>query len=185
MEEIKIEKTDLLVAYRSATQQQKEILEKLYGKEIFAIDWHEITSYEKACEVLGIEPIVFKKVGNRPEYVKMANAAYQLLVICEAINGNDRWHNEDGIAYYPAFELYTVQDMQSIDETACELSNVRKVFASSYMNISEDDGVQCTGVFYRTNWTYLNDGFHMCLNSEEKPTLQANSSLNCAVSAMV
>ena len=39
MEEIKVNKTDLLVAYNSANQQQKEILEKLYGKDLFAIDW--------------------------------------------------------------------------------------------------------------------------------------------------
>ena len=39
MEEIKVNKTDLLVAYSSANQQQKEILEKLYGKELFVVDW--------------------------------------------------------------------------------------------------------------------------------------------------
>ena len=39
MEEIKVNKTDLLVAYNSANRQQKEILEKLYGKEIFVVDW--------------------------------------------------------------------------------------------------------------------------------------------------
>ena len=48
MEEIKVNKTDLLVAYSSANQQQKEILEKLYGKELFVVDWWEITSKEKA-----------------------------------------------------------------------------------------------------------------------------------------
>ena len=47
MEEIKVNKTDLLVAYSSANRQQKEILEKLYGKELFAVGWLEITSKEK------------------------------------------------------------------------------------------------------------------------------------------
>lgn len=39
MEEMKVNKTDLLVVYSSANRQQKEILEKLYGKELFAVDW--------------------------------------------------------------------------------------------------------------------------------------------------
>ena len=39
MEEIKVNKTDLLEAYSSANRQQKEILENLYGKELFVVDW--------------------------------------------------------------------------------------------------------------------------------------------------
>lgn len=73
MEEIKINKNSLLEAYKAGNKDQKEMLEHLYGEEIFKHDWHKITSYEKACAVLGL-PIDFDEVGYRLQYVKMANA---------------------------------------------------------------------------------------------------------------
>ena len=48
MEEIKVNKNSLLEAYKAGNKDQKEMLEHLYGKEIFKHDCHIITSYEKA-----------------------------------------------------------------------------------------------------------------------------------------
>ena len=59
-----IDKNKLLTTYRTANDEQKEILKSLYGKNMFLSDWREITSYEKACDVLGIQPIEFKEVVN-------------------------------------------------------------------------------------------------------------------------
>ena len=86
MKELKVSKNDLLAAYRAGNADQKAVLEKLYGKEVFASDWREITSYGKACDVLGISTTVIMR-ADRPQYARMANALYKLLVICEAING--------------------------------------------------------------------------------------------------
>ena len=53
-EVIAIDKNKLLTTYRTANYEQKDILKQLYGEQMFPIDWRDITSYEKACEVLGI-----------------------------------------------------------------------------------------------------------------------------------
>lgn len=65
VEVVTIDKNKLLTTYRTANNEQKEILKQLYGEQMF-IDWRDITSYEKACEVLGIQPREFKEVGDRP-----------------------------------------------------------------------------------------------------------------------
>ena len=74
MKTITLDKSTLLCAYRAGNADQKEILEHLFGRDVFAPNWREITSYEKACEVLGIEPRKFKEIGDRPQYMRMANA---------------------------------------------------------------------------------------------------------------
>ena len=105
MENITLDKSTLICAYRAGNTDQKEILEHLFGKDVFAPNWREITSYEKACEVLGIEPRKFKEIGDRPQYMRMANAMQQLLVICEAINGGGGWSDKEDYGYYPVFLL--------------------------------------------------------------------------------
>ena len=111
MKTITLDKSTLLCAYRAGNADQKEILEHLFGKDVFTPNWREITSYEKACEVLGIEPRGFKEVGDRPQYMRMANATQQLLVICEAINAGGGWYDKDDYGYYPVFLLYSKQEM--------------------------------------------------------------------------
>ena len=166
MEEIKVNKTDLLVAYSSANQQQKEILEKLYGKEIFVVDWREITSYEKACDVLGIQQIDFNGVSDRPQYMKMIDATHQLLVICEAINGNGKWYDEMGRGYYPVFSPLTKES----DMYDAERNNncMHKLISGDY-----SVGTGVVGITYLCNAYRCTDsdtffGFPVCLNSEEK-----------------
>ena len=48
MENITIQKSSLVAAYRSGNKEQRQMLEQLYGKEVFATNWRDITSYEKA-----------------------------------------------------------------------------------------------------------------------------------------
>lgn len=166
MEEIKVNKTDLLVAYSSANQRQKEILEKLYWKELFAVDWREITSYEKACDVLGIQRIDFNGVSDRPQYMKMIDATHQLLVICEAINGNGKWYDEMGRGYYPVFSPLTKES----DMHDAELKNncMHKLISGDY-----SVGTGVVGITYvYTAWRRTDSdtffGFPVCLNSKEK-----------------
>ena len=99
MEELKVNKDVILDAYRAGTEDQKAMLEKLYGKEIFYdFDWKEVTSYKKACELLGIRPVEILNSSDRPQYMRMANAMQQLLVICEAIyNLIDFFFNSYGV----------------------------------------------------------------------------------------
>ena len=170
MEKITINKGKLLAAYRKANEDQQVILEFLYGKETFQYDWREITSYEKACDVLGIEPIEFKEVGDRPQYMRMANAIQKILVICEAINGNGNWYDDEGRGYHPLLALYTKEDMQSIGEEECKRIGIHRLFSADYAN---SDNICGVGYHLFCDYTKINCmcfdyAFPMILNSREK-----------------
>ena len=168
MNELKVNKNDPLAAYRAGNADQKAVLEKLHGKEVFNYDWHEITSYEKACEVLGIEARKFKEIGDRPKYMKMANAVQQLLVICEAINANGKWYGKDGFGYYPVFVLYSKEEMDVMGEAECKRKGIYQLLAAATASHSEYAGVSSTNTTSRGAYTFADCGFPLCLNSDEK-----------------
>lgn len=168
MENITLDKSALLAAYHAGDADQNEILEHLYGKEIFVFDWREITSYEKACEVLGIEPIEFEEVGDRPQYMRMANAVQQMLVICEAINADGSWYDKDGYGYYPLFVLYSKQEMDKLGEAECKRKGIHQLLAACVAFNAEGAGVRCAGTTYRGALADATSGFPLSLNSEEK-----------------
>lgn len=168
MEPITLDKMALLAAYRGGNADQKEMLEQLFGKDMFTPNWREITSYEKACEVLGIEPIEFKEVGDRPQYMRMANAMQQLLVICEAINAGGGWYDKDGWGYYPVFVLYSKEEMHELSEAECKLKGIHQMLTSCITANAEYAGVRCTCTGTLGAYTFAYSGFPLCLNSEEK-----------------
>ena len=165
MENITVEKSSVLAAYKAGSAEQKEMLEHLFGKEPFAFDWREITSYEKACEALGIQAREFKEIGDRPQYMRMANAMQQLLVICEAINAGGGWYNKDGLGYHPVFVLYSKQEMDELGEAECKRKGIHQLLAACYANNAETAGVRCASTGASTGAHF---GFPLCLNSEEK-----------------
>ena len=168
MKNITLDKKTLLAAYRTGNADQKEMLEHLFGKDMFTQNWREITSYEKACEVLGIEPREFKEVGDRPQYMRMANAMQQLLVICEAINAGGGWYDKDGRSYYPDFVLYSKYEMDELSEAECKRKGIHQLLAACFASAAEDAGVRCALTYSRGAHAYADYGFPLCLNSEEK-----------------
>lgn len=168
MENITLDKSTLICAYRAGNADQKEILEHLFGKDMFAPNWREITSYEKACEVLGIEPGEFKEIGDRPQYMRMANAMQQLLVICEAINADGSWYNKNGWGYYPVFTLYSKQGMKELGEAERKSRGIHQLLAACSANATEGAGVRYEVADYRSAYTFAHCGFPLCLNSREK-----------------
>lgn len=168
MENLTVEKSSVLAAYKAGSADQKEMLEHLFGKEPFAFDWREITSYEKACEALGIQAREFKEIGDRPQYMRMANAMQQLLVICEAINAGNGWYDKDGLGYYPVFALYSKHEMDELGEAECKRKGIHQLLAACHATYAEYAGVRCALTTNRGAYTYANYGFPLCLNSEEK-----------------
>ena len=168
MENLTVEKSSVLAAYKAGSAEQKEILEHLFGKDAFAPNWREITSYEKACEVLGIEPREFKEIGGRPQYMRMANAMQKLLVICEAINAGGDWYDKDGWGYYPVFVLYSKHEMNELGEAECKRKGIHQLLAACLAADAERAGVRCAYTNSRGASTCAYCGFPLCLNSEEK-----------------
>ena len=168
MENITLDKSALLAAYRDGNADQKEILEHLFGKDVFAPNWREITSYEKACEALGIQAREFKEIGDRPQYMRMANAMQQLLVICEAINAGGGWYDKDGWGHYPVFVLCSKQEMDKLGEAECKRKGIHQLLAACVALGAECAGVRCAFTYSRGTYTDAAFGFPLCLNSEEK-----------------
>lgn len=171
MEYLKIDKRSVMKAYRNSNEDQKAMLECLYGKEAFAYEWREITSYKKACEVLGIQAREFKEIGDRPQYMRMANAMEQLLVICEAINGNGGWYDKDRLGYYPVFLLYSKEEMQRVGKEECKRRGIHQLLAPAHAYSAynaEYAGICHVNTYVRSASTHAYYGFPLCLNSEEK-----------------
>ena len=168
MENLTVEKSSVLAAYKAGSADQKEMLEQLFGKDMFTPNWREITSYEKACEVLGIETRGFKEVGDRPQYMRMANAMQQLLVICEAINAGGGWYDKDGWGYYPVFVLYSKHEMDELGEAECKRKGIHQLLAACDASLAESAGIRCADTYLRGAIAAASSGFPLCLNSEEK-----------------
>ena len=153
--------------YRMTDEETQDMLRKLFGEDAFKHDWLEITSYKIACEVLGITPAPMVENDDRPEYARMASAMMKLLTICEAINGEQGRYNKDGVGYFPAFALYTQEEMYELSEEECECRNIRLLAATGAFH-SEYAGARYAYTRHRGKATHADYGFPLCLNSEEK-----------------
>lgn len=168
MEELRVNKNDVLALYKTSSVEQKILLEKLYGKETFAFDWHEITSYEKACEVLGIQPVNIKETSNHPMYINTANAVQQLLTICEAINGPGSWYDENGWGYYPVFVLYAEEEIQYLGEEECKNKGIYPLVSTVDVCDTKHVGVRCASALGQDEGSFMRCSIPVRLNSEEK-----------------
>lgn len=168
MEELRVNKNDVLALYKTGSVEQKTLLEKLYGKETFAFDWHEITSYEKACEVLGIQPINIKETSNRPIYINTANAVQQLLTICEAINGPGSWYDENGWGYYPVFALCTEEEIQYLGEEERKNKGIYPLVSTVDVCGTKHVGVSCVYAISKAEGLFTRCSIPVRLNSKEK-----------------
>lgn len=98
--------------YRKSTNETKEVLDEIFGKDFFEYDWKEITSYGKACEVLGIRYQNYTANDtDRIKYTAISETIGQLLTICEAINGEQGCYNENGESFSPNVLLYSLDEM--------------------------------------------------------------------------
>ena len=168
MEELRANKNDVLALYKTGSVEQKTLLEKLYGKETFAFDWHEITSYEKACEVLGIQPVNIKETSNRPMYINTANAVQQLLTICEAINGPGSWYDERGWGYYPTFTLYTEEEIQFLGEEERKTMGIYPLVSTVDVCDTKYVSIRCVSAIDKDEGSFMRCGIPARLNSKEK-----------------
>lgn len=119
--QINIQKDNILNAYKDATNEQKKLLENLFGKDIFKPkDIKErVKTFEDACEVLGNDS------QTVADYYALADAVgsedilafAQLRVIAEALN--EGWKpvfDGESCRYYPWFYIYSKKEYEELDE---------------------------------------------------------------------
>lgn len=126
-EKISIQKESVLNAYKQATEDQKALLENMFGKDVFQPKniMERVKTFEDACEVLGEEhPLViqYKEIYDNFLYeggdgVKDIVAYLKLRIICAALN--DGWKPTfDGsrFRYYPWFYIYTKEEYEKLNK---------------------------------------------------------------------
>lgn len=133
---IYIEKNNLLDAYKNGNADNKKMLENLFGKEMFRPKniMERVKTYEDACEVLGISPVLnspnlcicekHESTGEMHEHFsfrqaidKHALAYLKLCVITAALNeGWTPQFTKDEYRYYPWFWLYTKEEIAKMNK---------------------------------------------------------------------
>lgn len=122
--ELKISAENALAAYNNTDANGRELLEHLFGKEIFAQDIKDkVKTFEDAVAILGDEhPLVaqfrviessFKEADNNLHLFAYA----RLVIIAEALN--EGWKPKfdgDECRYYPWFYIYTKKEYEELDE---------------------------------------------------------------------
>lgn len=167
MEELKVNKADVVKAYNAGSEETKEALVKVFGAEVFKFDYHDIKTYADACEKLGMkEHLLTGSEGGDREAQGQAQALYKLLVIQKAMN-NGVWRDEDGWSYYPYWVLYSKEEMERMSEEEKQRKGIKQLLSCASASYTEHSGVRCAPASYRGAHTGTSCGFPLCFNSEE------------------
>ena len=141
--ELKISAENALAAYNNTDANGRELLEHLFGKEIFAQDIKDkVKTFEDAVAILGDEhPLVaqfrviessFKEADNNLHLFAYA----RLVIIAEALN--EGWNPKfdgDECRYYPWFYIYPKAEYEELDEDEkkeCRVVGRTSSYASAY-----------------------------------------------------
>lgn len=141
MRTLQIKQDSLLVAFRNAGKEGKQVLSDLFGKQVALYDniTDRVKSFEDACQVLGISTNVPEVKGLPRKHQKAIIANYKLIVIAEALNEGwkPNWQDSDEYKYYPWFDM------------------------------SNPAGVGCSYALTAASYTLANFGSRLCLKNRE------------------
>ena len=126
MSELKITQEKVTAAFSEANDCPKaiSILTALFGKQKpDYTDYHNIKTYEDACEAVGVKPIVRLLVededGHKEEVADITHLAYiKLCTIARALNNDPDFprFTKDEYRYTPWFYLYNQKEIDEMDE---------------------------------------------------------------------
>ena len=170
--ELKISAENALAAYNNTDANGRELLEHLFGKEIFAQDIKDkVKTFEDAVAILGDEhPLVaqfrviessFKEADNNLHLFAYA----RLVIIAEALN--EGWKPKfdgDECRYYPWFYIYTKKEYEELDED--EKKECRVVGRSSG-NANADGGVVYASADYASSNSDTYSGSRLAFKTRE------------------
>lgn len=170
--ELKISAENALAAYNNTDANGRELLEHLFGKEIFAQDIKDkVKTFEDAVAILGDEhPLVaqfrviessFKEADNNLHLFAYA----RLVIIAEALN--EGWKPKfdgDECRYYPWFYIYTKKEYEELDED--EKKDCRVVGRSNY-SANAHGGVVCAYANYASSVSSTGVGSRLAFKTRE------------------
>lgn len=170
--ELKISAENALAVYNNTDAKGRELLEHLFGKEIFAQDIKDkVKTFEDAVAILGDEhPLVaqfrviessFKEADNNLHLFAYA----RLVIIAEALNkGWKPKFDGDEYRYYPWFNIYSKEEYENLDED--EMKNCR-VVGRSYYDASANGGIVYANADSTTSYSYRSSGSRLAFKTME------------------
>lgn len=185
---IQIEKEKLQAAYKNACGCVKDAFEKLFGEDVLETakptldDYKTIKSYEDACDVLGLSPILSENRNKalcaqfpdhydfRQNMPKHIIALMKLEIISRALWGKSFEPEPDAegnkIYWYPWFALYTKDEVDRMsDEERKSLCGA--LFGGIAYN-GAAAGFGCLPAYGRSSYSNALLGFRLCQETEEK-----------------
>lgn len=185
---IQIEKEKLQAAYKNACGCVKDAFEKLFGEDVLETakptldDYKTIKSYEDACDVLGLSPILSENRNKalcaqfpdhydfRQNMPKHIIALMKLEIISRALWGKSFEPEPDAegnkIYWYPWFALYTKDEVDRMSDE--ERKSLCGALLAGHANLGASAGFGCLYTTHRSSRSYASLGFRLCQETEEK-----------------
>lgn len=185
---IQIEKEKVQAAYKDACDGVKEMLIKMFGKEVCEAakptldDYKTIKSYEDACEVLGLTPILSENRNKalcaqfpdhydfRQNMPKHIIALMKLEIISRALWGKSFEPEPDAegnkIYWYPWFALYTKDEVDRMSDE--ERKSLCGALFGGHASYGANAGFGCLNARSRSSYSFAYIGFRLCQETEEK-----------------
>ena len=171
-ETLNINKENVLNAYGTATDEQKAMLEIIFGKDTFNPKniMDRIKTFKDACNELGSDhPLVlaYQNTNLRDKEVADDNkdiiAYLKLRIIVAALN--EGWEPQFVPGEYrwaPYFILYTKDEIDKMDEE----TRARVVYRS-YNIANANGGVSCANAYSDSAYVYASIGSRLAFKSDE------------------
>lgn len=185
---IQIEKEKLQAAYKNACGCVKDAFEKLFGEDVLETakptldDYKTIKSYEDACDVLGLSPILSENRNKalcaqfpdhydfRQNMPKHIIALMKLEIISRALWGKSFQTKPDAegkeIYWYPWFALYTKDEVKQMSDEDRK-STLGALFGGLAYN-GALAGFGVLGASYRSSHSSAYIVFRLCQETQEK-----------------
>lgn len=164
--EIQIKQGNVLEAYKNASDENKKMLESLFGKDMFKPkDIRErIKTFGDAAKAVGIIDVV-EWEENYADLEPDILAYFKLRIICKALN--EGWvptFKEKETRYYPWFWLYTQDEINNMERQEKQKRNLQLCKIGDYA------GFAAARTFIVPSNTYATVGSRLCLKSDELAT---------------
>lgn len=164
MSKIEIKKESVLDAYKNANNEQKELLEHLFGRKVFKpVDVRErIKTFADAAKAVGIEdPEEWEEQYSNLEPDILAY--FKLRIITKALN--EGWEPKfipKEYRWTPYFLLYTKEEIENMNaETRAHVVYRPNNIVYSYGSVS------CAGAGYDSAYAVTNIGSRLAFKSKE------------------
>ena len=172
-EKISIKRKYVLNAYKHASEEQKALLESMFGKDVFQPKniMERVKTFEDACEVLGEEHSYvqeYRGIANvNFDFTQDIIAYLKLRIIAAALNEGWKPTFSDGeCRYYPWFDIYPKDGYEKLNED--DKKKCRVVGRSSYDSYAYALGfVVFSSVNISTSYSYSYHGSQIIFKTRE------------------